>query len=148
MVGRSALYTHIYNLISSRRRKTGFINEQLYRAGRVGKREGLATIERMHRLCRLHGVQCLVVMIPHKSELHDSEDLDDDDVDDDLPHYGRALEGLHQIGIPSLDPLPVFRSEFRRGHELYLADGHWNVRAHSIVATLIAERIAETDGPP
>lgn len=91
-------------------------------------------------LCRSHGADLLVVMIPMRQQIYPAERHGLEDLDWDKPQ--RLVEDfLTRSGIDWLDLRPALVAA-SDGPPLYFAiDSHWTPRGHAVAAEAIAEHV-------
>ena len=93
-----------------------------------------ALLLELKRQTELHGAELVIMMLPAKMGVFKKGD------DSQWAAYGAFLQ-TH--GIRHIDLLPLFRSEFERGRQLYFAvDAHWNPAGHRAAARAVCAYLA------
>ena len=132
LVGRSVLYTAVYNLWREKNMTDSAWYRSDERASRVGEIQGFAAVSRLQRLCAEKHVKFLVLLVRAKSALDKAN-----------PSSVSLLRFLNKNHIQVVDPYAEFVSARRKGQELFLPDGHWNAAGQEIAAGLIARKFRE-----
>jgi hypothetical protein len=109
------------------------------RAGRPELRVVVEAVKTLAVTAAAHGARMVVVLEPSKEETY-------------LPLVGRKFldpsaalrQALGELGIPSVDLGPAFRSQARAGGRLFFeVDGHPNAAGHAVIANGVRRGLAE-----
>jgi hypothetical protein len=106
----------------------------------------VARVERLllaiAEICREHGAQLLVVMIPTREQIHPELAPDDEPRDWEKPQrHFRAFLDRQEIAF--LDLLPLLRPRRDEAPLYYRFDAHWTPLGHALAADAIAARLEE-----
>jgi hypothetical protein len=94
-------------------------------------------------VCRERGARFLVVGIPDRA-LYGEGVVDRPTLDHATATHGVLLSLTRELGIETLDLLPVFRDAITNDRDLRVTfphDDHWNADGHRLVARVLAEHL-------
>ena len=131
LVGRSLVYTTIYNLWREHNPIDGWVRAD-ERAAEIGEGQAFAAVSRLNRLCARKNVKLLILLVRIQSTL-----------DEMNPGYLRIRKFLNKKHIDFVDPYAKLFLVQRNGQELFLPDKHWNGAGQAIVARLISRKMRE-----
>jgi len=112
----------------------------LYGPESAGWQRAQAAFVRLRDVCRQHGIELQVVLIPELHELHDYAFAD---------QHRLVMDFLRRHDIPALDLAPLFRDESNPSHLWVSADdAHANALGHALIAERSLDFVAarRTDG--
>ena len=101
------------------------------------------------RALQAQGVQLLVALVPDKARLYPSLPLPAGYPDYAQPRYRRALDGLQERGVESVDLFtPMAQTPSPDIPLYYRTDTHWSQAGARVAATAVAARVRELGGCP